>query len=185
MNNRDNLPYREKTEMFLLIDGSNKVLAADHWNYIMFPWGWIDEGEKSIKDSAVRELIEETQLKLIWDLNVLWNVEWKWFPEWANNGKRIKRYKEFQWEKVYHLLWKVDWKREKREWIEVEEDSWKNVDWIEIKECIQKLIELANIDHPNTYPYRIAQLYWLRSLAIMNNIELPESLWEIINNLKN
>lgn len=42
---------------------------------------------------------------------------------------------------------------------------------------------MANKDHPNTYPYRVAQLFSLRSLAIMNSIELPESLWELKNNL--
>lgn len=185
MNSRTELPYREKTEMFLLIDWTNKVLAEDHWNYIMFPWGWIDEWETSIKDSAIRELVEETQLKLIWNLSVLWNVEWKWFVEWANNDKRRKRYNEFQWEKVYHLLWKVDWNRKITEWVKMEEDSWKNVEWIEIEKCIEELIKLANKDHPNTYPYRVAQLYWLRSLAIMNNINLPDSLGEIINKLDN
>ena len=179
---RSDLPYREKTEMFLLIDWTNKVLAEDHWNYLMFPGWWIDEAEEIIS-SALRELKEETSLNVIWNLNIIWNVEWKWFPEWVNNEKRKKRYKKYQWEKVYQLLWKVDSLQDTNN--NKEEDHWKNVEWIEITECIKKLIELANIDHPNTYPYRVAQLYSLRSLAIMNNIDLPESLWELNNNLSN
>lgn len=173
------LPFRKKTELILLNDHWN-LLVEDHWSYLMFPGWWIDQWEIDIRKSAERELYEETWLIIDWDLKYLWNVSWKWFPEWANNEKRKKRYMEFQWEESYFYLWKAKL-AEKVDLLD--EDSWKNLEWIPLRDAIEKLVYLANNDHPNTYPYRIAQLNWLRVLAIINNIKIPEEQLSILNRM--
>lgn len=176
---RNTLPFRKKTELILLNHKWN-LLVEDHWSYLMFPGWWIDEGETDIKESAKRELFEETWLILDWDLKYLWNVSWKWFPEWANNEKRKKRYEEFQWEESYFYIWKTN----KPENIKLsDEDSWKNIDWIPLDKAIKKFVELANEDHPNTYPYRIAQLNSLRTLAIINWIKISQEDLSILNRM--
>ena len=178
-NIRNNLPFRQKTELILLNNEWN-VLVEDHWSYLMFPWWWIDEGEKNYRESAERELYEETHLYLDWPLCFLGSVSWKWFPEWANNEKRKKRYEEFQWEEVFFYVWKTKKLIEKSL---NHEDTWKNISWIPIEKCIKKLVDLADLDHPNTYPYRIAQLQWIRTLAILNNLEVPQESLFIKNRM--
>lgn len=176
---RNNLPFRKKTELILLNHKWN-LLVEDHWNYLMFPGWWIDEWETNIKESAKRELLEETWLTLDWDLKYLWNVSWKWFPEWANNEKRKQRYEEFQWEESFFYLWKTN-PPEKKELSD--EDSWKNIDGLPLDEAIKKFVDLANKDHPNTYPYRVAQLNSLRVLAIINWIKIPEETLSLLNRM--
>lgn len=51
---RKNLPFREKTEVFLY-DGKGNIVAEDKGHYIMFPGGGIDKGE-NMKKSASREI---------------------------------------------------------------------------------------------------------------------------------
>lgn len=178
-NSRNDLPFRKKTELILLNNEWN-VLVDDHWSYLMFPWWWIDEDEKNYAQSAERELYEETSLKLESQLYFLWSVSWKWFPEWANNDKRKKRYEEFQWEEVFFYVWKT------KKLVEISlnhEDTWENISWLPIEKCIKKLVKLADEDHPNTYPYRIAQLQWIRTLAILYNLEIPQESLFIKNRM--
>jgi len=174
------LPFREKTELILLNSNGN-VLAEDHWNYLMFPGWWVDNDYLTIMDGAIRELWEETSMEIDWELTFLGDVSWKWFLEWANNNKRKERYNKYQWEKVYHFLWKSKHKNWKH--LNIEDDHWNNIEWIAINECVKKLIFLANKDHPNTYPYRIVQLNSLRALAIINNIKVDDNTDSIINRL--
>ena len=169
-NSRLSLPFRQKTELILLNEKGN-ILVEDHGNYLMFPWGGIDEWEINLKESAKRELYEETHLDIEGELEFLWSVSWKWFPEWANNEKRKKRYEKFQWEEVFFYVWKT---KKLIESALMHEDTWEDKTGIPLVECSQKLVELANNDHPNTYPYRVVQLNWIRTLAILNNLTLPE-----------
>jgi 8-oxo-dGTP pyrophosphatase MutT (NUDIX family) len=55
---RKDLPFREKTEVFLY-DNKKNIVAENHGHYIMFPGGGIDKGE-NMKTSASREIKEET-----------------------------------------------------------------------------------------------------------------------------
>jgi len=159
---RSDLPYREKTELFLLNENWN-LLVEDHTSYLMFPGWGIDENEKnSIEASAIRELKEETWLPIIWNLTYGWSVERDWFPERANNEKRKKRYKKYKWEKVHIFTWKVE---KKQVDIELnEEDSREDISWIDLDAAIVKHQEYSKTDHINTIWYREAQLNAINSL---------------------
>lgn len=97
---RNHLPFREKTELFLITEAGN-ILAEDHGTYLMFPGGGIDGHETERQSSAIRELQEETHMTVNGVLTPLCTVSWIWFPEWANNAKRQERYAEFQGERVH------------------------------------------------------------------------------------
>jgi hypothetical protein len=91
-------------------------------------------------------------------------VSWIWFPEWANNPKRQARYAEFQGERVH--LFSGSAKQITSTGIQ-NEDTWKTNEWIPPEECLQKLVEYAKLDHPNTYAYRIAQQSAIRAACIL------------------
>lgn len=160
---RTHLPFREKTELFLMTKEGN-ILAEDHGTYIMFPGWGIDANESDIISSATRELEEETHMTVDGLLIPQSTVSWKWFPEWANNQKRKERYGQFQWERV-HLFCGSARKLEKSQLFS--EDTWKNMTGIPPEECLKKLIEYAKKDHPNTYAYRIAQQSAIRTTCTM------------------
>jgi hypothetical protein len=108
-------------------------------------------------------LEEETHMTISWILTPLSTVSWIWFPEWANNDKRKQRYAEFQWERVHIFTGSA---------IKLtttcfqNEDTWKTSEWIAPEICLEKLIQYAKNDHPNTYAYRIAQQSAIRAACI-------------------
>lgn len=58
----------------IVVSPDNKILILRRANYMKkfggkwgFPGGSVNENDKSIKDSAIRELEEETQIKLSWN----------------------------------------------------------------------------------------------------------------------
>ncbi len=101
---RKNLPFREKTEVFLY-DKKGNIVAEDKGHYIMFLGGGIDGGE-DMKKSATREIKEETgAIVLPKDLTYIGYIDAVWFPEWKkNNPKRQQRYKEYQGERIHFLM---------------------------------------------------------------------------------
>lgn len=162
---RKNLPFREKTELFLMTKEGN-ILAEDHGTYIMFPGWGIDENESNIISSAIRELEEETYMTVDGLLMPQSTVSWVWFPEWANNEKRKERYNQFQGERVHLFCGSVkEWEKPSL----LSEDTWKNTGGIPPEECLKKLIEYAKKDHINTYAYRIAQQSAIRTTCIIAN----------------
>lgn len=165
---RNTLPFREKTELFLINEYGN-VLAEDHQTYIMFPGWGIDEEDKIT--SAIRELQEETGYEIVWDLLPLCTVSWIWFPEWANNPKRLQRYQEYQGEKVYMYIGKT--KKIAHTLLgAAEEDCWTYTDGMKPNECLDVFAQYAQKDHINTYVYRVAQYAAIRAACIYAGIDI-------------
>ena len=161
MGTRDLLPFREKTEVFL-VTKSGQVVAQDHKKYIMFAGGGCDPGE-SILTTARREILEEVGAKVS-GLKHLTTVDWIWFPEWANNPKRKQRYSEFQGERVHNIVGYADSFGKSTS---TEEDDWKGSKTMSIKRCIDLVRKYGKSDHPNTYAYRLAQILTLQYIALM------------------
>ena len=157
---RSALPYRQKTELFLINEEGN-IVVEDHSTYLMFPGWGIDEHElEDLQASARRELLEETGLVPVGELEYLWSVARDRFPEWANNEKRKKRYEQFQGEESHIFIGRVkQWEHDKSE-----DDAREHAKWMSLDECLEKFIQYAAADHPNTKGYREAQMGAIRSL---------------------
>lgn len=159
--NRSRLPFREKTEVFM-VTKSGQVVAQDRSKYLQFPGGGVDPGE-NIMSTARREVMEETGLKVV-GLKHLVTVDWVWFPAWADNDKRRERYDRFQGERVHILVGLVDSRSSD---LSREEDAWKGRKTMSIKRCINLVKKYGAMDHVNTYAYRIAQVMALHHLSIL------------------
>lgn len=165
---RYNLPFREKTELFL-INESWRIIAQDHWTYLMFPGGWIDSIDQSRSKSAIRELTEETGLEIIWELFPFTTVSWCWFPEWANTPKRKERYLEFQGEQVHIFIWRAKVQYGNNP-LSNHDDKWNNITGMDPDECLETFVRYCLNDHPNTYAYRVAQYAAIRSTYMLSSI---------------
>ena len=164
MTDRSKLPFRETSDVLLIYDG--KIVALDKGKYVMFPGGGIDKGEKFYK-GVKRELTEEVGAVLLsGSLKLVATVDWVWFPEWADNEKRKKRYKEFQGERANILIGmaKKFEKPTSKEGDAFPIDKNGLPPLMDPRELSKKLIEYGKNDHPNTYPYRIAQTAVLNSI---------------------
>ena len=171
---RNQLPFREKTELFLINEFWN-IIAEDHGTYLMFPWWWIDFGEPDRKQSAIRELYEETGYEIHGSLFPICTVSWVWFPEWANTEKRSKRYQQYQGERVHIFIWRVKSKNSFSIELDKEQkynDTWEYTGWINANECLKLFTKYALHDHPNTYAYRVAQYSAILSSFINASINL-------------
>ena len=158
---RTKLPYRETSDCFLLY--KNKLVCKDMQKYFIFPGGGVDKGEIP-SAAAKRECMEEVGARIKKLYHVI-TVVWDWFPEWANNPKRKERYKKFRGEKIHIFIGRVE---EFTEPTSTEGDAWKGKKLMSISTALKKMEEYAEKDHPNTYPYRIAQISALKMLALRN-----------------
>jgi 8-oxo-dGTP pyrophosphatase MutT (NUDIX family) len=162
---RDNLPYRETSDCFLLYNGklvARVVIKEDKTKYISFPGGGIDDGETPLQ-GAKRECIEEVGAKLKW-LKHVCTVHWDWHPEWADTPKRKDRYKQFRGEEIHLMVGVVD------SFIKptsTEGDAWTGKKLMSIPAAIK--IFNSNNDPINMYPYRIAQLTVLNMLKLIKS----------------
>ena len=160
MPDRKHLPFRQKTELFLLF-GTNKVVAQDREKYIMFPGGGVEPNESIIK-AGRREAREEAGAVLDGGLKHVVTVDFVWHPEWASNPKRKERYAKYQGERVHIMIGKCK-SLGKQDDIE---DAWKGARTMSISKCLKMLDEYGKRDHANTYAYRIAQHMALRNLQL-------------------
>lgn len=163
---RDNLPFRPTSDCFLIYNG--KLVAQDHGHYIAFPGGGIDKGEIPLK-GATREVLEEVGGKLKHELVSLGEITWTWNPEWANNDKRKKRYKQFQGERVYFFFGIVS-KFTKA--TSEEGDDWKGPITMTIDNAISLAKKLYKKNHPNQLAYKTYQLtclYFIKALLQQTN----------------
>jgi len=158
MTSRQNLPYRETSDCFLLYKG--KLVAKVNINkntnskYLSFPGGGIDAGETPLQ-GAKRECIEEVGAKLKFLKHII-TVCWDWFPEWADTPKRKERYMKFRGEKIHIMVGEVD-KFVKP--TSTEGDAWVNgKKLMSITSAVKVMSNNVENDHKNMYPYRIAQL---------------------------
>ena len=158
---RNTLPFREKTECFL-VTRTGQVVAQDRGNYVMFSGGGIDPGENLLR-SAQREIVEEIGATVS-GLRHLTTVDWVWFPEWASNAKQRQRYTEFQGERVHIIVGFVDSFGRSTS---TEGDAWAGRKTMSIGHCLDLVRRYGSKDHPNTYPYRIAQEMALQYLALL------------------
>lgn len=163
---RAELPFREKTELFLL-HGTGQVVAQDRGSYVMFPGGGVDPGE-SHAATGKREAMEETGA-VATDLRYLVTVDFVWFPAWANTPKRRQRYARFQGERVHVYVGRCA-KLQKP--TSVEGDSWKGRRTMSVAECVRLVEAYGEKDHLRTYAYRIAQLSALRAINMLRHPNL-------------
>ncbi|BBB62275.1 hypothetical protein UNDKW_4020 [Undibacterium sp. KW1] len=160
--NRKNLPYREKTELFLLTR-SYEILAQDHGKYIMFPGGGVDPNE-DIVASSKRELLEEVGYEIVGDIYPVVTVEWDWFPEWANTATRKARYEEFRGERVFLFCGLCQPSKAEGE---KHGDQWQGNIAMGIDACLSLFDAYCMEDHVNTYAYRIAQRCAINSTKLL------------------
>lgn len=153
---RESLPFREKTELFLL-HGKNQVVAQDRGNYVMMPGGGLEKGEKA-GVAGKREAFEEVGATVAGPLVHLVTVDFVWFPAWASNPKRKERYAKYQGERV-HIMAGVCSKLDKST---DAEDSWKGKKTMSIDKCLKMIEKYGEKDHVSTYAYRIAQMMALK-----------------------
>ena len=154
---RKKLPYRETSDCFLLY--KSRLVCKEMKTYLAFPGGGVDEGEDLV-ESAKRECMEEIGAKLSGIKHIM-TVCWDWFPEWANNDKRKERYNQFRGEKINLLIGKVDSFSKPTS---NEGDAWEGNFLMNLDKVLKKHNECAQKDHPNTYPYRVAQYAIMKML---------------------
>jgi len=170
---RNTLPFRPTSDCFLIYNG--KLVAQDHGHYIAFPGGGIDDGETPTQ-GATREILEEVGANLKHDLVSLGEITWVWNPEWANNEKRKKRYKQFQGERVYFFFGVVN-KFTKA--TSDEGDDWKGSITMTIDDAITLAEKLYKKNNPNQLAYKtyqIACLYFIKAL-----LQQTESVCDTMN----
>lgn len=160
---RADLPFREKTELFLLY-GDGSVVAQDHGRYVMMPGGGLEAGEAPAV-AGKREAVEEAGAVVDGSLTHLVTVDFVWFPAWASNSKRKERYAKYQGERI-HIM--VGTCKELAPLNTKEEDSWKGRRSMSISKCAKLIETYGEEDHKNTYAYRIAQLSALKVLDMMS-----------------
>ena len=154
---RDNLPFRETSDCFLIYQG--KIVAKDMGYYVAFPGGGVDEGESPL-EAANREIIEETGA-VTSNLVHLGSIKWIWHPEWANTPKRKDRYSKYQGELVNFIYGNVlSFGKPTSD----EGDAWEGNILLDINDVIELSIKNANRDPPNMFNYREAQLITLKLL---------------------
>jgi hypothetical protein len=158
---RNKLPYRETSDCFLLY--KNKIVCLDNKTYLSFPGGGVDKGESPEK-AAKRECKEEIGAKLK-SLKHVITVTWDWFPEWVGDSeKRKERYKKFRGEKIHLFIGEV---KEFGKPTSTEGDAWTRNKLMSIKTCLKLHEKYGLKDHPNTYPYRIAQYTVIKMLYLL------------------
>lgn len=162
---RASLPFREKTELFLLM-GRRGVLAQDRGRYVMFPGGGLEAGESPSR-AGVREALEETGAAVSGTPRHLATVDFVWFPQWANNPKRVERYRKYRGERV-HILAGVCSGLSRPSDIE---DAWSGARSMPIARCLSLTEKYGSDDHPNTYAYRIAQRMALQHLRVLSEVK--------------
>lgn len=160
---RSDLPFREKTELFLLY-GEGSVVAQDRNKYVMFPGGGLEAGEAPAV-AGKREAVEEAGAVVDGSLTHLVTVDFVWFPAWASNSKRKERYAKYQGERIHIMVGAC---KELAPTRTKEEDSWKGRRSMSISKCIKLIETYGEEDHKNTYAYRIAQLSALKVLDMMS-----------------
>jgi 8-oxo-dGTP pyrophosphatase MutT (NUDIX family) len=167
-NARASLPFREKTELFLLNGSTGRLIAQDKGRYVFFPGGGVDPGETgNIIASAKRELNEEVGATLVGPLTHLVTVDWVWFPEWADTPTRKERYKHFRGERVHVLVGRVEALRKGDKGTNADNNAWVGERTLKLQDCLDLMSRYGASDHPNTYSYRIAQQMAVEHLRLM------------------
>ncbi len=167
-NARASLPFREKTELFLLNGSTGRLIAQDKGRYVFFPGGGVDPGETDIIASAKRELNEEVGATLVGPLTHLVTVDWVWFPEWADTPTRKERYRQFRGERVHVLVGRVEALRRGDKGTNADNNAWVGERTLKLQDCLDLIKRYGADDHPNTYPYRIAQQMAVEHLRLMH-----------------
>ena len=158
---RSQLPFREKTEVFLLY-GKGQVVAQDRDRFVMFAGGGLDAGENA-GVAGKREAAEETGAVIApGPLKHLVTVDFVWFPAWANNPKRKERYAKFQGERVHIMAGKCTAIKKPAGG---DDDTWAGKKTMPIKKCLELVKRYGAKDDPSTYAYRIAQQMALQYLG--------------------
>lgn len=164
---RSALPFREKTELFLLNGSTGRVLAQDRERYVFLPGGGVDPGEKDVISAAKRELSEEVGAVLDGPLTHVVTVDWVWFPEWADTPTRKERYRQFRGERVHVLVGRVKPLTASTRGTDADGDAWTGQRTLKLQECLDLMKRYAATDHPNTYPYRVAQQMAIEHLKLL------------------
>lgn len=160
---RADLPFREKTELFLLY-GDGGVVAQDRGSYVMMPGGGLEAGEAPAV-AGRREALEEAGAVVDGSLTHLVTVDFVWFPAWASNSKRKERYAKYRGERVHVMVGVC---KELAPLNAKESDSWKGRRSMSISKCAKLVEAYGARDHKNTYAYRIAQLCALKVIDTMS-----------------
>lgn len=175
-NARARLPFREKTELFLLNGSTGRLIAQDRGRYVFFPGGGVDPGETgNIVASAKRELAEEVGATLVGPLTHLVTVDWVWFPEWADTPTRKERYSKHRGERVHVLVGRVEALRKNDKGTNADNNAWVGERTLKLQDCLDLIKRYGADDHPNTYPYRIAQQMAVEHLRLMDKC-LPSAV---------
>lgn len=161
------LPYREKTELYLLNGSTGRVLAQDRERYVFLPGGGVDAGETDVVAAAKRELAEEVGATLDGPLTHLITVDWTWFLEWADSPTRKDRFRQFRGERVHVLVGRVKPLTASTRGNDADGDAWTGQRTLGLDECLDLMKRYAGTDHPNTYPYRVAQQMAVQHLKVL------------------
>ncbi|MDD4614907.1 MAG: NUDIX domain-containing protein [Caldisericia bacterium] len=155
---RTKLPFRKNCEGYFLNEKGNKILAKEtESELIIFPGGGIDENE-TIKEGMIRETFEETGAR-VEKLEFLGKIRIIWEEDWAKTKKQKKRYLEFQGDDMHFFRGTI--KEIKTN--ELEEDSWNENKFMDLKEVIQKIESKISFEK-STKEYRKAQLNFLKEI---------------------
>lgn len=161
------LPFREKTELYLLNGSTGRVLAQDRERYVFLPGGGVDAGETDVIAAAKRELSEEVGAVLDGPLTHVVTVDWVWFPEWADTPTRKERYRQFRGERVHVLVGRVKPLTASTRGTDADGDAWTGQRTLQLQACLDLMKRYAATDHPNTHAYRIAQQMAIEHLKLL------------------
>ena len=171
---RARLPYRETSDCFITYRGKlvaradiNRLTRVPH---IRVPGGGIEAGESPLR-GARRKCLAEVGAKLR-RLKLVITICWDWFPEWANTELRKERYAQFRGEMIHICIGTVDkFVKPTAAAAADAADAADAAEWtgkrlMSVAAAV-KLVESGfAVDHPNTDPYRIAQLTVLKMLQL-------------------